>query len=28
LGMSFSGGVMSGFHELVPILGVPVIRSA
>lgn len=28
LGMSFGGGVMSGFHELVPTLGVPVIRSA
>jgi hypothetical protein len=28
LGMSFGGGVMSGFHELIPILSVPVIRSA
>jgi len=28
LGMSFSGGIMAGFHELVPLLGVPVIRSA
>lgn len=28
LGMSFSGGVMAGFHELVPLLRVPVIRSA
>jgi hypothetical protein len=28
LGMSFVGGLIAGFHELIPILSVPVIRSA
>lgn len=28
LGMSFEGGMMFGFHELVPLLRVPVLRSA
>jgi hypothetical protein len=28
LGMGFGGGVMAGFHSLVPIIGVPVVRSA
>lgn len=28
LGMSFDGGLIAGFHQLVPALGAPVIRSA
>ena len=28
MGMSYPGGLMTGFHELVPVLYVPVIRSA
>lgn len=28
LGMNFGGGTMAGFHELVPLLGVPILRSA
>jgi hypothetical protein len=28
LGLSFGGGAMCGFHELVPVLKVPVLRSA
>jgi hypothetical protein len=28
LGMSFAGGMMYGFHELVPLVKVPVFRSA
>lgn len=28
LGMSFAGGLLSGFHELVPLLRVPVLRPA
>ena len=28
LGMSFTGGLIDGFHELIPILSVPVIRLA
>lgn len=28
LGMSFCGGLMYGFHELVPLLEVPVLRSS
>lgn len=27
LGMSFDRGMMAGFHELVPLIGVPVLRS-
>jgi hypothetical protein len=28
LGMSFGGGVLYGFHELIPLIMVPVLRSA
>jgi hypothetical protein len=28
IGMSFGGGLMYGFHELVPLIKVPVLRSA
>ncbi len=27
LGMSYEGSLMTGFHELVPVLGVPVLRT-
>jgi hypothetical protein len=28
LGMNFTGGLIAGFHELIPLIRVPVIRSA